>query len=107
MCRTTRLGSLTHTNTLGILFHPPTPTKSLWATPACNSSVESFHAITLNWILIMKINRQTIKRERGPIIVILILISIFYFREDIRLILHCKQVHDFNLDHHTNLRRVQ
>jgi len=55
----------------------------------------------------MKINKHTIKRERGPIIVILILISIFYFREDIRLILHCKQIHDFNLDHHTNLRRVQ
>ena len=55
----------------------------------------------------MKLNQQTIKRERGPIIMILIFISIFIYREDLRLILHCKQIHDFNLDHHSNIRRLQ
>ena len=81
--------------------------RSQGSTPACNSSSRRFPLIIFNWSFIMTLNTKILKRERGPIILVLIFISIFYFREDIQLILHCKQIHDFNLDHHSNIRRLQ
>jgi hypothetical protein len=77
------------------------------STPACNSSWQIFNTIILNWSLIMKLDFEFISKEKGPIIVFLIFFSIVYFREDLRLFIHCKQIHDWNINHLDNLRSLQ
>lgn len=55
----------------------------------------------------MKLDFEFISKEKGPIIVFLIFFAIVYFREDLRLFIHCKQVHDWNINHLDNLRSLQ
>jgi hypothetical protein len=55
----------------------------------------------------MKLDLEFLSKEKGPIIVFLIFFAIIYFREDLRLFIHCKQVHDWNINHLDNLRSLK